>query len=155
MSTWISDNSFTQRNSNQQRQSGGMVELLRALSLELDRTCFRWVFKPIFPLFFPLSLSFFFFFPLFRAATAAYEISQARGLIRAPAAGLHHSHNNTRYKPRLWPTPQLPVSQARGFEHTSSWLLVRFITTEPQQELPRQNRTCCINFYLCLSEQAV
>ena len=30
------------------------------------------------------------------ATPAAYGSSQARGRIRAPAAGLHHSHGNTR-----------------------------------------------------------
>ena len=41
------------------------------------------------------------------AAPAAYGGSQARGLIGAVAAGLHHSHSNAGSKPRLWPTPQL------------------------------------------------
>ena len=31
---------------------------------------------------------------LFRAALAAYRLSQARGLIGAIAAGLYHSHSN-------------------------------------------------------------
>ena len=46
-------------------------------------------------------------FCLFRAAPMAYEGSQARGQVRAVAAGLHHIHNNGGSKPRLWPTPQL------------------------------------------------
>ena len=33
-------------------------------------------------------------FCLFRAAPAAYGGSQARGLVGAVAAGLHHSHSN-------------------------------------------------------------
>ena len=36
-----------------------------------------------------------------------YEGSKARGLIRAAAAGLHHSCSNARAKPCLQPTPQL------------------------------------------------
>ena len=51
---------------------------------------------------------FFFFFCLFafsRAAPVAYGGSQARGPIRATAAGLHHS--NARSKPCLRSTPQL------------------------------------------------
>ena len=44
---------------------------------------------------------------VFRAALAAYGSSQARGLIVAVAAGLHHSHSNARSKPHLQPTPQL------------------------------------------------
>jgi len=37
----------------------------------------------------------------------AYGGSQARGLIRAIAAGLHHSHSNARSEPCLPPTPQI------------------------------------------------
>ena len=54
-----------------------------------------------------LETSFFFFFLLFRAAPEAYGSSQARGRIGAAAAGLHHSHSNTRSEPHLWLTPQL------------------------------------------------
>ena len=46
-------------------------------------------------------------FLLFRASSQAYGASQARGLIRATAAGLYHSHSNTGSKPRPRPTPQL------------------------------------------------
>ena len=45
-------------------------------------------------------------FFLFRARPIAYG-DQARGRIRAAAAGLHHSLSNTRSEPRLRPTPQL------------------------------------------------
>ena len=50
---------------------------------------------------------FFFVFFLFKAAPAAYGGSQARDLIGAVAAGLHHSHNNVGSEPHLQPTPQL------------------------------------------------
>ena len=50
----------------------------------------------------------FFFFP-FRATPMAYGSSQARGLIGAAAAGLHHSHSNVGSKFRQQPTPQLPL----------------------------------------------
>uniref|UniRef100_A0A8D0ZUE2 Sushi domain-containing protein n=1 Tax=Sus scrofa TaxID=9823 RepID=A0A8D0ZUE2_PIG len=50
----------------------------------------------------------------------AYGSSQARGLIRAVAAGLHHGHSNAGSEPRLQPTPQLrqrwilnPLSKTR------------------------------------------
>ena len=46
-------------------------------------------------------------FCLFMATPAAYGGSQARDLIRATAAGLHHSHNNAGSEPRLQTTPQL------------------------------------------------
>ena len=49
----------------------------------------------------------FFFFCLFRAAPTVHGGSQARGQIRAVAAGLYHSHNNARFKLCLQPTPQL------------------------------------------------
>ena len=53
-----------------------------------------------------------FFFGLFafpRATPVAYGGSQTRGLIRAVAASLNHSHSNSNVgsKPRLGPTPQL------------------------------------------------
>ena len=42
-------------------------------------------------------------FIYFRAAPAAHKGSQARGQIRATAAGLHHSHSNLESEPHLWP----------------------------------------------------
>ena len=54
--------------------------------------------------------SFSFFFLLFRATLMAYGGSQARGLIRAVAAGLPHSHSNHRSEPGLWPTPQVTAT---------------------------------------------
>ena len=70
---------------------------------------------------------FFFFFLLFRAAPTAYESSQARGQIRDAAASLHHSSR----QPQILKT----LSKA-GFKPESSQILVGFLTTEPQQELP-------------------
>ena len=57
------------------------------------------------------NMYFFFFFVFSRAAPTAYGGSQARGLIKAIAAGLHHSHSNARSKPCLQPTPQLMATQ--------------------------------------------
>ena len=48
---------------------------------------------------------------LFRAAPAGYESSQARGRIRAAAAGLHTSHSNTVSELNLRPIPQLAAVQ--------------------------------------------
>ena len=81
---------------------------------------------------------------LFRAEPVAYVSSQARGWIGATAAGLHHSYSNRRSKPCLWPTPEFMTATpdhlthwARvGIKPTSSWILHKFVTTEPQQELP-------------------
>ena len=47
-----------------------------------------------------------FYFILFLVYPMAYGSSQARGRIGAAAAGLHHSHSNTKPKPCLQPTPQ-------------------------------------------------
>ena len=46
----------------------------------------------------------------FRAEPVAYGGSQARGLIGAVAAGLHHSHSNAGSEPRLRPTPPLTAT---------------------------------------------
>jgi len=40
----------------------------------------------------------------------AYEGSQARDLIGAVAAGLHHSHSNSGSEPHLRRTPQLKAT---------------------------------------------
>ena len=53
---------------------------------------------------------FFFVFCPFRAIPTAYGGSQARGLIKAVAAGLYHSHSNTGFELRLRPTPQLTAT---------------------------------------------
>ena len=42
-----------------------------------------------------------FFFGLFKAALVAYGDFQARGPVRATAAGLRHSHSNVGSKPHL------------------------------------------------------
>ena len=79
---------------------------------------------------------FFFFFAFFRATPTAYGSSQARGQIWATAVSLHHSHSNVGSEPHLRPTPQLTAHRVRpGIKLVSSWILVRFITAEPQQEL--------------------
>ena len=54
-----------------------------------------------------LKSSFFGLFAFSRAAPMAYGGSQARGLIEAVAAGLHHSRSNTGSEPQLGATPQL------------------------------------------------
>ena len=55
---------------------------------------------------FPFFNAFFFLF-LFMAAPVPYRSSQARGQIRAVAAGLHHSHSNASSEPHLQPRLQL------------------------------------------------
>ena len=56
------------------------------------------------------------FIIFFRAASAAYGSSQARGQIWPAAASLHHSPSNARLKPHLQPTTQ-PPSNARSLIH--------------------------------------
>ena len=70
-----------------------------------------------------------------------YGRSQGRGQIAAAAAGLCHSHSKARTELFLQPTLQLSlwalIHWARtGNEPAPSWMLVWFITTEPQWELP-------------------
>ena len=73
---------------------------------------------------------FYFIVLLFRAIPVAYGSSQARVWIWATAASLHHSHRNAG-SPIHWARP--------GIEPASSWILVRFISTAPQWELPASN----------------
>ena len=56
-------------------------------------------------------------FGLFRGTSMACGSSQARGAFGAAAASLHHAE------------------QGQGSSLMSSWILVGFVTTEPQQEL--------------------
>ena len=50
------------------------------------------------------------YFCLFGATSAAYISSQAKGQIRAVAAGLRHSHSNSGSELHLRPTPQLTAT---------------------------------------------
>ena len=75
----------------------------------------------------------------------AYGSSQARGRIIVIATGLCHSHSSAGSKLHLWPTPQPTAhSNTRFLTHwarpgikPTTWLLVRFISTAPQWELPQ------------------
>ena len=81
-------------------------------------------------------------FCLFRAAPRHMEVPRLWGWIGAVATGLHHSHSNTRSKPRLR-TYTIARGNVRslihwvrlGIEPASSWVLVRFVSTQPRQEL--------------------
>ena len=66
-------------------------------------------------------------FLLFRATPAAYGGFQASGWIRAVATGLHH-RSQQRWSLIHWARP--------GIKPPSSWMLVRFVSTEPWRELP-------------------
>ena len=84
---------------------------------------------------------FYFIFCLLKAAPAAYGGSQARGQIKAVAAGLHHSHSNAR---------SLTHRARPGIEPASFWILVRFVSPEPQQELPKLAfKYYCLEVLLC------
>ena len=64
-------------------------------------------------------LIYLFIYLLFKATLMAYGSSQVRGWIGATAAGLCHSHSNTRSL-NHWAGP--------GIKPASSWILVRFLT---------------------------
>jgi len=92
--------------------------------------------------FFFLSFFFFFFclFAISWATPAAYGGSQARGRIRAVATGLHHTQIRV-------VSATYTIAHGNGgslthwvrwrIEPASSWMLVRFISAKPQQELPK------------------
>ena len=91
---------------------------------------------------------------LSRVPPTAYGSSQARGQIGAIAASLHHSHSNTRSKLHLQPMLQLiPMPDpwmhwaSPGIKPVSSWILVRFITTEPLSEFPNMGFLCTEHFH--------
>ena len=90
-------------------------------------TCFSSTSLDCLPYSFSFSFSFFFFYFLFRAAPEAYGNSQAGGESQAGGASLHCSHSNAR---------SLTHGARPGIESATSWILVGFIITEPQWELP-------------------
>ena len=72
----------------------------------------------------------------------AYGDFQARGLIRAIATGVRHSHSNSGSEPSLRPTPELtatpdpqPTERGQGSNPATSWFLVGFVSDAPRQEL--------------------
>ena len=67
---------------------------------------------------------FMYLFVFFRATLVAY--GRPRDLIGAVAASLHHSHS------KLDP---LSTERGQGSNLCPHWMLVRFVTTEPQWEL--------------------
>ena len=79
---------------------------------------------------------------LFRAAPpTAYGGFQARGRIGAVAASLRHGHSNAIFL-NHWVshsnTRSLTHWVRPGIESASSWIFVRFVSTEPQRELPKK-----------------
>ena len=93
---------------------------------------------------------FYFIFLLFRAALAVYESSQARGQNGAAAADLCLCHSNCQILIQASPATYIavciyaglfnPLSKL-GIKSTFSWILVWFITTEPQREVPDTDLT--------------
>ena len=76
-----------------------------------------------------------FFFFLFRAISVAYGNSQARGRIGAAAASLYHNHSKAGSL-TYWARP--------GIEPASSWILVGFVSDEPQRELLAHVLKCSV-----------
>jgi len=84
----------------------------------------------------PKMHSFFFFFGLFRAIPVASGGSQARGLIRAAAASLHHGHSNAGSEPHLQPIA--PTAIATYSNHSSRQCQI----LNPLRDA--RNRTCVL-----------
>ena len=83
-----------------------------------------------------------FIFGLFRAKLEAYGGLQARGWIGVVTSVLRHSCSNARSKRVCDPHHSSQQHQSLtywarpGVEPVSSWMLVRFVSTELRQELP-------------------
>ena len=98
-------------------KENGMILLISHLSCTLGASMFPEIVV-VFLGFFCLFVCLFSLFAISWAAPAAYGGSQARGLIGAVAAALHHSHSNA---------GSLTQGARPGIEPTTSWLLVRFV----------------------------
>ena len=93
------------------------------------------MFSSIYSFSFFFSLFFFFSFSLFRATPIARGNSRAKGWIGAPqpcqiwAASVTHTTAYSHARSLThWVRP--------GIKHASTWILVRFFSTEPQWDLP-------------------
>ena len=82
--------------------------LLKLWTLVYTLFC-TWLFsiKYILEIIACISLSLFFFFVVFRAASVTYGNPQAMDRIGAIVASLRHSHDNSGSEPHLCATPQL------------------------------------------------
>ena len=81
-------------------------------------------------------LSRFSFLLLFRVTPTTCGSSQPKSLIRATAAGLHHSHSNTSMTyTTVHGNSQSPTHWVRPRTEPVSSLLVRFVSAAPQGEL--------------------
>ena len=81
---------------------------------------------------------------------------QELSFLFSAAASVCHSHSNARSELCLWPTPQLMATLdplihwvRPGIKRTSSWILVGFLSAEPQQELLKEFSN--IIFCICIS----
>ena len=104
-------------------------------------------------LFYFILFYFILFYCLFRAATMAYGGSQARGLIRAIAASLRHSHSHARSEPsrvcnlhhRSWQCEILnPLSKPR--DRTQNFMVssqIRFRCARMRTPLQGIFKGCC------------
>ena len=90
-----------------------------------------------------LFIYYFYLFIFFRATPTAYGNSQARDQIGTAAASLCHSHSNARSIQATSKTYIAAHRNSGSLTHlaglmikcTSSWILVGFISSEPQGEL--------------------
>ena len=89
-----------------------------------------------------------FFFFLLHSCTRGIWTFPGQGSNQSCSASLHHSHSNTGSLIH-WIRP--------GIEPASSWILVRFVTTEPWRELPESAfdkhfwmKECGVNWFKSL-----
>ena len=128
-----------------------ILEKLSLVSAILNLTASQHL-KDFFSFFLSLSLSLsflfvcFFFFSsgswLFKATHEAYGSSQAKGEIGVVAAGLYHTamQDPSRICNPYHSSQQHQILNLLGearIKPKSSWILVRFVTAEPQWELPK------------------
>ena len=100
-----------------------------------------WLLCFLLSAYFSLFLDFFFFFFLVFSGPPLQHMEVPRLGVELGATAASHSHSNARSKPLLRPTSPLTATPDPHWvrpeiEPVSSWLLVRFISAEPQWELP-------------------
>ena len=97
----------------------------------------------------------FLFVCFFRATPEAYGGSQTKGQIGATDAGPHCSRRNTGAMPVTYTTAYSiarALTPRPGIKPASSWMLVKFVSAEPQWELLVLYLLINIFYYLSYSE---
>ena len=120
----------------------------------------RWQITKLTTVIMAMIFFFLLFLVFFRAAHMAYGGSQARGPIRGPPQPQQHQiwAASSNYTPAPSNTGSFTHRARSGIEPASSWMLVRFVSAEPQRGLHGDHfimDTCIKSWYYTLNTYSI